>query len=643
MNKIHSLLLTAAATIGVLTSCSDVPMPYDINSGGTASFGKVLPYKSASLSTFSAYDLKEGYAAWSQGSSYTQATGYQTWNGASSKSNVEVESYLISPALNTKCASGKVRFCFDQTLRYTNNVTGWQNNHKIFISKNFDGNVKNFNEATWTQIAFTPEASPYSDWTLYTSGYLQVPDEFVNHDSVYIAFYFYAPASASTTWELENFLIEEGVADNSGSGGGSGGGDGSSTNVGTKEAPLTVAEAKTKVGSSGYVKGYIVGYVDGQKLEEGAKFEAATESQTELLLADSPTETNPSNVLPVQLPIGDIRTNLNPAIASNIGKQVTFYGSFENYFGTPGMKSTSWAEMNGQTYGTDPDATPVPAGEQKGDGTQANPYNVAAAIAFTSALPQDQNSDAKYIVGIICNDPNVDTGQYGNATFYISDDGTDANKFYIFRIFDIGNQHFTDANKIKKGDKVVIYSPLVNYRGNTPETAANQGYLISINDNTSGDGGGGGDTPPTPGPGSSDGISISGTTVTLTNAGTTAGSESISVDLSTLNYSNAEEVGTVSLGDGTTVTFAAGTNSNAPKYYTATNGVRVYANNTITFVGTKLIATVVMECDSYNGTDYVGNTTATLSADGNTLVYNNASSTAGTQLRVKTITITYAQ
>lgn len=332
MNKIHSLLLTAAATIGVLTSCSDVPMPYDINSGGTASFGKVLPYKSASLSTFSAYDLKEGYAAWSQGSSYTQATGYQTWNGASSKSNVEVESYLISPALNTKCASGKVRFCFDQTLRYTNNVTGWQNNHKIFISKNFDGNVKNFNEATWTQIAFTPEASPYSDWTLYTSGYLQVPDEFVNHDSVYIAFYFYAPASASTTWELENFLIEEGVADNSGSGGGSGGGDGSSTNVGTKEAPLTVAEAKTKVGSSGYVKGYIVGYVDGQKLEEGAKFEAATESQTELLLADSPTETNPSNVLPVQLPIGDIRTNLNPAIASNIGKQVTFYGSFENYF-----------------------------------------------------------------------------------------------------------------------------------------------------------------------------------------------------------------------------------------------------------------------------------------------------------------------
>ena len=494
MKKIHSILLTAATTIGLLTACSDVPMPYDINFGRSSSFGKVMPYKNASLGTFTTYDLRPGYAAWSQGSSYTQATGYQAWAGASQKSNKEVESYLISPPLNTNCESGKVRLSFDYTLRYTDNLTSWRNYHKIYISKNYDGNSRNFERATWHLINYTPEASTYSDWTLYSSGYIQVPDEFVNHDSIYIAFYFYAPSTNSTTWELENFLIEEGVADNSGEGGET------TETVGTKESPLSVTEAMSKVGKKGYVTGYIVGYVDGTKLQndedpnQGAKFGPAPDSETEVLLADSPDETEVANVFPVQLPAGEIRTALNPSQASVIGKKVTLYGSLDTYFGVPGMKNTSWAVIDGKTYGTDPDAEKVPLGDPKGDGSQANPFNVAAAITFTSALQADKNSDAKYIEGIICNDPSIDTGQYGNATFYISDDGTDANKFYIFRIFDFGNQHFTDAQKIKRGDKVVIYSPLVNYRGNTPETAASLGYLISIN----GEGGGDIPTPPQP-------------------------------------------------------------------------------------------------------------------------------------------------
>jgi len=637
MNKIHSLLLTAAATIGVLTSCSDIPMPYDINSGGTASFGKTLPYKSASLSTFSTYDLKEGYAAWSQGSSYTQATGYQTWNGASTKSNVEVESYLISPALNTTCASGKVRFSFDQTLRYSNNVTGWQNNHKIFISKNFDGNAKNFNEATWTQIAFTPEASPYSDWTLYTSGYLQVPDEFVNHDSVYIAFYFYAPATASTTWELENFLIEEGVADNSGNGGN--GGDtpsGQPAGTGTQADPYNVAGvlAYASTLQSGqdspgqiYIKGKVA------KIKEiSAQFGNAT-----FYISDDGSE---NNTFYVYRALGLDNKNVTDENFIKVGDEVVICGTITNYNGTieTKQKAAYVYSVNSNGGGGDtPGPTPT---DGTGTGTQADPYNVAAIISYTSALSADVNSSEVYFQGIVSQVKEV-SAQYGNATFYISDDGTTNNEFYIFRCLGLGGNKITSADDVKVGDKVVMYGPVVNFRGNTPESVMNKTYIYSINGNTSG---GGGDTPdPTPNPGSSDGVSISGTTVTLTNAGSTASTESISVDLSTLGYTNAEEVTTITLSDGTTVTFAAGTNTNAPKYYTATNGIRVYANNTITFVGKKKIANVVMECDSYNGTDYVGNTTATLSADGNTLVYNNASTTAGTQLRVKTITITYAE
>jgi hypothetical protein len=76
-----------------------------------------------------------------------------------------------------------------------------------------------------------------------------------------------------------------------------------------------------------------------------------------------------------------------------------------------------------------------------------------------------------------------------------------------------------------------------------------------------------------------------------------------------------------------------------------TKGVRAYKNNTITVNGKKAIAKVVFTCDSYNGTDYVGNATATVTFSGNNATYKNlfTESTSGVQLRVQTITITYAK
>ena len=47
---------------------------------------------------------------------------------------------------------------------------------------------------------------------------------------------------------------------------------------------------------------------------------------------------------------------------------------------------------------------------------------------------------------------------------------------------------------VKQGDEIIICGKLVNYKGNTPETVANQSYIYSLNGNT----GGGGSTP-TPG------------------------------------------------------------------------------------------------------------------------------------------------
>lgn len=157
---------------------------------------------------------------------------------------------------------------------------------------------------------------------------------------------------------------------------------------------------------------------------------------------------------------------------------------------------------------------------------------------------------------------------------------------------------------------------------------------------------GGASTPSTPDtPATSEGITIDGTTVTLTNSAATVG-ESIKVDLSTLGYTNQQEVDKIELSDGTTISFDKNGESNGPKYYDATKGFRVYKNNKVIFNGKNTIAKIVMTCDSYSGTDYVGNATATVTFSGNTATYTNVYTEAtggGTQLRIKTVEIFYAK
>jgi len=136
----------------------------------------------------------------------------------------------------------------------------------------------------------------------------------------------------------------------------------------------------------------------------------------------------------------------------------------------------------------------------KGSGTLTDPYNVAAALDAVknlswTAYDQYDKVGPYYVKGkisrIVNNGSFGQSGTYGNASFYISDDGTESNEFYCYRILYLGNKKYTKGTDIQMGDEVVIYAELMNYRGNTPETVANSGYLYSLNGET---GGGGGET-----------------------------------------------------------------------------------------------------------------------------------------------------
>ena len=310
-----------------------------------------------------------------------------------------------------------------------------------------------------------------------------------------------------------------------------------------------------------------------------------------------------------------------------IGDSVVVAGNVTIYNGTKEFvtNKSHIVYLNGKTASNSGTSTAEPTGT----GTETDPYNVAAVLKLYENNSYDSNKEV-YVKGIVAK-VGIDT-EYGNATYYISDDGTSTNDFEIYRGKYLNGDKFTSADQLKKGQTVVVCGKLTEY--NSTKEMAQGSKLISIE----GEGTTSGSDETTTG----ENITISGTTVNLINNAVTAGTTSTTIDLSTLGLTNASEVTTVTMPDESTITFDKGTNSNAPKYYTATKGIRVYANNTITFTGKATIAKVVFTCDSYKGTDCVGNTTATVTFSGNTAVYTNASENAGVQLRVKTITIYYA-
>lgn len=317
------------------------------------------------------------------------------------------------------------------------------------------------------------------------------------------------------------------------------------------------------------------------------------------------------------------------------GDEVIVCGKVINYRGNTPETQQNKAylySLNGKTGG----GGDTPSGEAKGSGTLDDPFNPVAANNYASSLAADAKSDKDvYIKGKISSIKEKFGTQYGNASFYISEDGKAENEFYVFRTLYLGNVKYTEGDNINVGDEVIICGKVMNYKGNTPETAANESYIYSLNSG----GGGGGETT------GNVTKTVDGNIVTLVVADTAEG-DKITVDLSAQGWESGKAVdpATITLSDGTKITFAKGEGSNTPAFYEATKGVRVYAKNTITISG-KAVAKVVMTCDSYNGTAYTGNSTLYASASGTTFTICNEHSEAkgGDQLRVQTIEITYAK
>lgn len=191
---------------------------------------------------------------------------------------------------------------------------------------------------------------------------------------------------------------------------------------------------------------------------------------------------------------GPNRTKFSGEDALKPGDEVVICGKVDNYQGTKEFLVGNYiVSLNGVGGTTTPD---TPAGEAKGTGTEADPFNSVAANNLATSLGSGEVSDKEYYIkGKIQEIKDQFAAQFGNATFYIADD-QNSQKFLIFRTYYFGGEKWKEGDgQLKIGDEVVVCAKLINYMGNTPET--NQGgKLISVNGKTSIEGGS--ETPDTP-------------------------------------------------------------------------------------------------------------------------------------------------
>ncbi len=289
-------------------------------------------------------------------------------------------------------------------------------------------------------------------------------------------------------------------------GGNNGQGEGTATGDGTLENPfnsVAAAKAAKELGSGNvseqmyYIKGKVVSIAT-DKNGNVLNFDQGTYGNASFYISDDGTETGQFYCYRV-LYLGNKKWTQGAGDILKVGDEVIVCAKLTLYNTTPETQQNEGFlySLNGKSEGGGTE------GVATGDGSLENPFNSVAATNEAKKLASGAVSDkAYYIKGKVVsiatdkngNVLNFDQGTYGNASFYISDDGTETGQFYCYRVLYLGNKKWAQGagDILRVGDEVIVCAKLTMYN-TTPETQQNEGYLYSLNGKT--EGGGGGDTP----------------------------------------------------------------------------------------------------------------------------------------------------
>lgn len=458
MKKLFYSMLAIATMAFALSSCEDVPAPYDDpnanhNSGKTVDENEILSETFASnFGEFNVYTSKG--TPWVINYSTATATGYNS----SEKTNTESESYLVSPELDLTDVS-EAYLTFEYIYRYSSN----DGEDKVLITDNFTDDPAT---AQWVDITGT--LTEGNSWDTFYTFAQPIPEAFLGKTGVRVALFFNASSKSSRTWEVKNLKVMKGTPEDIG--------DDTPdmptdlTGNGTKENPYTVADANkiiASLGSNTSDEVFIIGKVSSVK-EISLEF-----GNAEYYISDDGTENGQLTVYRGYFLGGDKFTYDSQLKA---GDEVIICGQLVNFKGnTPEVTQGNWIySLNG--YAVEKKDPSAVYGTPEGDGSQGNPYNVAGALTFIKTLGT-ATSNSVYVKGIVVSIDEVNLPN-GNATYYISDDEAGTDKLYIYRAKNTGNVNYTAKDEIAVGDEVLLFGPLVNYQSKTPEMTQG-GYIVT--------------------------------------------------------------------------------------------------------------------------------------------------------------------
>ncbi|MBR2035875.1 MAG: choice-of-anchor J domain-containing protein [Prevotella sp.] len=209
MKKIFKTMLAVAIAAFTFTSCEDVPEPYELPGSGTETpdvpTEEGTYFSEAFATNFGSFTVKTSNGQdWIIDFSTAKASGYVN------KTNIESESYLISPAIDLTNSQGAY-LEFEYILAYTNNA----GDVKVLITDNF--NDANPESSTWEDITGglkePNQKDGKIDWNTFHKYSKNIPTKYIGKNNVRIAFYYNATATGSKTWEIKNAALKEGVVE----------------------------------------------------------------------------------------------------------------------------------------------------------------------------------------------------------------------------------------------------------------------------------------------------------------------------------------------------------------------------------------------------------------------------------------------
>ena len=218
--KIKNLFFAAMALFAFM-ACTETPdAPYafpgsgDGEGGGAGSSTKGNPYINETFSTgLGSFTTQQTVGNFPWKFEEYNGKGYAKVSGFASNASQNAESWLISPSFDLSNET-KAFISFDYVIN-KGEANAAATNHLVLITDNFTGDVKT---TQWTEIDYG--AINNGTWSFNSTGEIELPASVIGKNKVVIAFKYISTTSTSSTWEMNNLIVngEVGAPETSGGG-----------------------------------------------------------------------------------------------------------------------------------------------------------------------------------------------------------------------------------------------------------------------------------------------------------------------------------------------------------------------------------------------------------------------------------------